>query len=291
MTEQLGLTLFKVAFVIYLVAAICYLSALIMNKVNVAKLGRAFLLIGIVAHTASLVVITAAIGKPPFLNLYEYMLSFTWAAAVVYVVIESLMRNTAFGGFCVPVIALFVVFTELLPNGKIDESVMPALNSAWLVPHVATACLAYGAFTIAFVLAIMYLLRERADVRLTREEGKGGGKGGGKLFWVSRLPAAKLLDHTIYRTLAFGFLMQTLLLITGAIWAQFAWGRYWGWDPKETWALITWIIYAAYLHTRTVMGWRGRKSAWLAIIGFAATGFTLIGVSFLLSGLHSYAGK
>jgi cytochrome c-type biogenesis protein CcsB len=104
------------------------------------------------------------------------------------------------------------------------------------------------------------------------------------------MPSLKSLDQLIYRTLAFGFMMQTALLITGAVWAQLAWGRYWGWDPKETWALITWLIYAAYLHMRVTMGWRGRKSAIVCIIGFVATMFTLFGVSLLLPGLHSYAG-
>lgn len=280
MTEQLGLGLFQIAFWIYLISAALYLAGLMKNETRLARLGRGFLLIALALHTASLVVITVAIGRPPFLNLYEYMLSFTWAAAVVYIAVELLSKNSSLGGFCVPLVAAFVFFTQRLPNGRIDDTIMPALRSAWRVPHIASAILAYGAFLIAFVLAIMYLIRESVDAR-----------GAGSSFWATRLPSAKLLDQTIYRTVAFGFLMQTLLVIIGAIWAQIAWGRYWGWDPKETWSLITWLIYATYLHTRTVMGWRGRKSAWLAIIGFVATGFTLLGVSLLFQGLHSYATK
>ncbi|MCL5105636.1 MAG: c-type cytochrome biogenesis protein CcsB [Armatimonadetes bacterium] len=287
MTEQLGLSLFKGAFWIYLIATIFYLFGLIKNQVNPAKLGRAFLVIALATHTAALVVITMAIGRPPFLNLYEYMLSFTWAAAVVYTATELLTKNPALGAFCVPLITAVAFFTERLPNARIDSAIMPALQSAWRVPHITSAILAYGAFLIAFMLAIMYLIREGIDANLA----KHGGKGTNKSFWVSRLPAAKVLDQTIYRTIAFGFLMQTLLVLVGAVWAQCAWGRYWGWDPKETWSLITWLIYATYLHTRTLMGWRGRKSAWLAVFGFVATGFTLLGVSFLLGGLHSYAAK
>lgn len=287
MTEQQGLTLFTYAFGFYGLASLVYLFGMVQNQVNVAKLGRAFFLLGLVVHTASLVVITMAIGRPPFLNLYEYMLSFTWAAAVVYAVMEILTKNTAFGAFCVPLIAAFVFFANKLPNAKIDDSVMPALRSAWRVPHIGSAILAYGAFTIAFVLAILHLFRENIDAGKARAKGKVVGKS----FWDSRLPSAALLDQTIYRTIAFGFLMQTLLVIIGAIWAQIAWGGYWSWDPKETWSFITWLIYATYLHTRTTMGWRGRKSAWLAIIGFAAVVFTGLGVSYLLGGQHSYSGK
>lgn len=137
------------------------------------------------------------------------------------------------------------------------------------MPHVATAILAYSAFALAFGMAVMYLIQERIE--------------------TARIPALKTLDQVTYRTIAFGFLMQTALIITGAIWAQIAWGRYWGWDPKETWSLITWLIYAAYLHTRVTMGWRGHRSALVAAIGFIAVIFTFIGVSYLLPGLHSYA--
>ncbi|HEY3414369.1 MAG TPA: c-type cytochrome biogenesis protein CcsB [Armatimonadota bacterium] len=290
MTEQLGLRLFETAFWIYLAAAAIYIAGMFKNQTNLAKLGRGFFLAALLVHTGSLVVITIAIGRPPFLNLYEYMLSFTWAAAAVYAAMEALTKSTSFGAFCVPLIAAFALFTQLL--GKeihqgIDESIMPALHSAWRVPHVGSAILAYGAFLIAFVLAIMYLVRTQID----RNAAAPGGKPAQKSFWDARLPSAAVLDQTIYRTIAFGFLMQTLLVIIGAVWAQVAWGRFWGWDPKETWSFITWLIYATYLHTRTAMGWRGQRSAWLAIIGFAATAFTLIGVSFLLGGLHSYAGK
>jgi len=164
--------------------------------------------------------------------------------------------------------------------------VMPALRSAWRVPHIASGILAYGAFTVAFIVAVMYLMRERVDKQQARMK-----KGSPVSFWAKRLPAAPVLDSVIYRTVAFGFLMQTLLVVIGAIWAQMAWGRYWGWDPKETWSFITWVIYATYLHTRVSMGWRGRKSALIATFGFAATAFTLLGVSYLFQGLHSYASN
>ncbi|NLN77869.1 MAG: c-type cytochrome biogenesis protein CcsB [Armatimonadetes bacterium] len=284
MTEQLGLSLFKYAFWIYLVSAACYLVALVGSQTRLARVGRVLLVAGLAVHTASITIIAIVIGRLPLLNLYEYMLSFTWAAVVVYLAVELFTRNSSLGGFSVPLISAFALFTMRLPNAKIDYSVMPALQSAWRTPHIVSGILAYGASMVAFVLAVMYLLRENADRRAQADP-----KSQSRSFWASRLPVAKVLDRTIYRTVAFGFLMQTLLVVIGAVWAQIAWGRYWGWDPKETWSLITWLIYATYLHTHTMMGWRGRRSAWLAIIGFGATIFTFLGVTYFFHGLHSYA--
>ena len=272
MTIQLGATLFKIAAAIYALAAVGYLAYLFSNLKSVGSAARAVLIAGLLAHTASLVVRTIVLGRPPFLNLYEYMLSFTWGAVVVYLAVEIITKNRAVGAFGVPLIAIIAYMTARLPAELVV--IMPALRSAWRVPHIASAVLAYGAFAVAFVMGLMYLLAER--IEKTPD-----------VFWASRFPTAKFIDHSIYRVIAFGFLMQTVLVLVGAIWAQVSWGRYWGWDPKETWSLITWLIYAAYLHTRTVMGWRGRNSALLAMFGFVAVIFTLVGVNYL-GGLHSY---
>lgn len=275
MTEHWGIILFKTAFWLYVASAVCYVAHVIRTRSAAGKLATSFLLVGIALHTASLVWITIAIGRLPYLNLHEYLLMFSWGAAVLYAATELMTRDRSFGTFAMPVVTLLALVAYREPE-VIQRSVMPALQSPWRVPHIISAVLAYSSFTIAYVAAAMYLVRERAEAK-------------SESFWASRLPALKVLDRVVYRAIAFGFLMQTILLITGAIWAQYAWGRYWGWDPKETWALITWLIYAAYLHTRITMGWRGRKSAILATIGFVAVMFTFFGVSKLLSGLHSYA--
>lgn len=274
MTVELGVNLFKVAFAVYLLATICYVVHMFSKNNTAGKAGTALLILGLLVHTGSLVVRTASAHRVPFLNLYEYMLSLTWGAVLVYMGLEFLTKTRIYGSFVVPLIAAFSFMTMRLPS-EVNPT-MPALESAWRTPHIGTAILAYSAFGIAFGLAIMYIVGERSAKR----EGS---------FWATRLPAMKTLDRTIYRTIAFGFLMQTLLIITGAIWAERAWGSYWSWDPKETWALITWLIYAVYLHTRTQMGWQGRRSAMMAIVGFVATLFTLFGVAFFMSGLHSYA--
>ena len=276
MTIQLGATFFIYAFVVYLAATVCYLAFLIKPLPSTGKTGTALLSAGLLLHTVSLVMRTMVTHRAPFISIYEYMVSFSWGAVVVYLVLETWAKNRTFGAFAVPFITAFALVASRLPGD--NSPIAPALKSALQVPHIASAILAYGAFAVAFMLAIMFLLAER-------EAGKAGS------FWATRLPAPQVIDQAIYHTIAFGFLMQTLLIILGAIWAQVAWGRYWGWDPKETWALVTWLIYAAYLHTRTALGWRGRRSALVALAGFLATIFTLFGVSYMLTGLHSYLKK
>lgn len=276
MTEQFGINLFRMACWVYLIAAVCYVAFLLNRQNFVAKLGYAFLCVALLMHSVSLAVVTAAVRRPPFLNLPEYAYSFVWACALTYAVFEKRSRFQVLGALVLPLLSVVAFYTYSRLHAEIDDVVMPALNSHWRIPHVGTAILAYASFALAFVLGILYLLRVRAADSKTS-------------FWALRLPDADRLDQLTYRAVAFGFLMQTALILTGAVWAQFAWGRYWGWDPKETWSLITWLIYAVYLHTRTTRGWRGRKSAILAIVGFAAVIFTLIGVSYLMTGLHSYA--
>jgi len=272
MTVSTGAVLFQVAFGVYLAATVCYAIHLIGRRASVGKAATILLAGGWLLHTGSLVVRTIAASRPPFLNLYEYVLSLTWGVVLVYLVLEWKTKSREIGAFTMPLVTLFAYLAIRLPT-EVNPT-MPALRSIWRVPHIVTAILAYASFGIAFGLSVMYLIRER-------------GQGNEKSFWATRLPALKVLDQTVYRLIAFGFVMQTALLITGAVWAQFAWGRYWGWDPKETWALITWLIYAVFLHTRTTMGWKGRKSAIMIIIGFAAMIFTLFGVN-ALGGLHSY---
>jgi cytochrome c-type biogenesis protein CcsB len=279
MTVELGSTLFKIAFWIYIGATAAYVVHLLSRRESAGRAGTALLLVGLAFHTASLVVRTIAAERPPFLNLYEYMLSFAWGGIVVYLGLELLTRTRAYGSFAVPLVTGIALLAVRLPIGV--NPTMPALESPWRVPHIATAILAYASFAVAVGLAVMYLMREKCE--------------GKDCFWTRRVPSARLLDQTTYRLISFGFMMQTLLLITGAIWAQKAWGKYWSWDPKETWALITWLIYAAYLHMRSAKGWSGRTSAAMVIVGFVAVIFTLFGVNLLdklgLLGasLHTYA--
>ncbi len=158
------------------------------------------------------------------------------------------------------------------------QPLVPALKSNWLIAHVVACFLGYSAFAVAFGLSALYLARRKQTVNA----GEQGGV-------PALLPSANQLEWFNYQMVLFGFLWLSVGIITGAVWANSAWGTYWSWDPKETWSLITWLIYAAVLHARNLKGWKGEKVAWLSIIGFGCVLFTYFGVNFLLSGLHSYA--
>lgn len=271
MSVELGVRLFQVALAAYLAAAVFYVSFFVRKSQTIGRVGTGVLVTGLISHTASLIVRGLVTGTPPFLNLYEYMLSLTWSGVIVYLGLEWATRSKVYGLLGVPLISI----SALVTNGLSAEPrpVPVALQSIWRVPHILTATFAYAAFGMAFCICILYLLRDTL---------------GEKSPLASRLPSKDTLDNAIYRTVAFGFLMETFLILTGALWAQKAWSRYWGWDSKETWSMITWLVYAAYLHTRMTIGWKGKKSAILVMVGFAVAMFTLFGVN-LLGGLHSYA--
>jgi cytochrome c-type biogenesis protein CcsB len=220
----------------------------------------------------------------PWGNMYEFSLAAAFAVALAYCVL-SLRRDLRWLGvfIAVPILldlglAVTVLYTESAP-------LVPALRSYWLAIHVSAAIICMGAFTIGAALSALYLISARVDERIN--SGEPAGRLGG---FASRLPAADRLDLMAYQIHAFMMPLWTFSVIAGAIWAEAAWGRYWGWDPKETWAFITWVIYAAYLHARSTAGWRGRKAAWIAILGYGAIIFNYFIVNMYVQGLHSYSG-
>ncbi len=222
---------------------------------------------GLSLHTVSLGARIAAAGRLPFANLYESMTSFAWGIALIILIINYIYNVKAASVLVVPIAFLAALYASTL--NKAIEPLMPALQSNWLLAHVGVAIVAYGIFAFSFGTASLYLVKERFETK-----------------W---LPAKEKLDELTYKLIAFAFPFMILVIITGAVWAEQAWGTYWSWDPKETWSLITALIYLAYLHARLVLGWKGKAAAWLAVLGFLAVIFTYLGVNLLLSGLHSYA--
>jgi cytochrome c-type biogenesis protein CcsB len=213
-------------------------------------------------------------GHAPLSNLYESLVFYAWTIALIYLFIEWRYQNRVIGAFAAPLAFLAMAYASLSPNiSDRIQPLIPALKSNWLIAHVITCFIGYGAFAVAFGVSVMYLLKSRRD---TDESGL-----------ISRFPPTAVLDELTHQLGMFGFLFLSAGIITGAVWANSAWGRYWGWDPKETWSLITWFIYATLLHARMMRGWRGRRIAWLSIVGFGAVLFTYFGVN-LLPGLHSY---
>ncbi len=265
-------TLFTSTFVIYILAAFFYFSFLFTKKEISAKIGYTIAFLGLITHTAALVWRLFVSGHAPFTNMYESLSFLAWASILAYVIIEGIFKIRKAGPyFMLIVIGLMALASSpLMP--KDYAPLMPALQSYWLWLHVSVTMIGEAFFAIAFVTSIMYLIADSKEKR--------GVKTG---------LSAEKLDAVSYKCIAIGFPLFTLGgMVFGMVWAYKAWGSYWSWDPKEVWSLITWFVFALYLHTRLVMGWKGRRSAVIAILGFLAALFTYFGVNYLLSGLHSY---
>ena len=264
--------LFTAAMVLYLAAMALYFIFFVMKNAKFAKTGGCVIGIAFVLHTAALLVRGIGAGRLPLTNQYEFATSFAWGICLCYLVFLWKYKFQALGAFVSPVIFLLIGYAAM--QSREVRELMPALRSSWLGIHVSCAIISYGAFGVSFAESLMFLLRQKMA---------------GNHFWEEHIPEEKKLDLISYRAVALGFLFLTFVIVTGAIWAERAWGSYWSWDPKETWSLITWIIYAIYLHLRLSKGWKGKAAAVFAVIGFVCVIFTYIGVNTFIPSIHSYA--
>jgi cytochrome c-type biogenesis protein CcsB len=252
------------------------------------RLGRFAVLLtvlGAAIHISSITLRGIAADRVPWGNMYEF--SSVVGVIAILAFLGALWRAPQIryiGVFVMlPVILLmFLAGTVLYAK---DAPLVPALQSYWLAIHVTAAAGAEGILITSAVFTVLFLIRQRYDVMTAR-----AGRLRFPVTLGARLPAPETLDKVAYRTVAFAFPIYTFGVIAGAIWAEAAWGRYWGWDPKETWAFIAWVIYAAYLHARATAGWKGRSAAWINLLGFGAMTFNFFVVNIVISGLHSYAG-
>jgi cytochrome c-type biogenesis protein CcsB len=266
---------------VYFAAFVLYLLMMVMGKALLGRLATFVSMVGLMAHSLAIVLrwvesYRLEIGHAPFSNLYESLIFFAWAIAMLYLIVEWRTKNRTAGAFVIPLAFLAMAYASFSPNitSRI-QPLIPALQSNWLITHVITCFFAYAAFGVSFGLSLMYFLKRLDNLKRNNA-------------FLKLIPQTAVLDDLNYQMVAIGFLMLTLGIITGSVWASSAWGRYWGWDPKETWSLITWLVYAAVLHSRMVRGWTGRKIAILCIIGFSCVLITYFGVNYL-AGLHSYA--
>ncbi|MBP1760352.1 MAG: cytochrome c-type biosis protein CcsB [Firmicutes bacterium] len=275
-------TMFYLMVITFLSSTVMYWAWLASKKDIIGHLATLLAGVGLVGNILALAFRWIITARPPLSNGYEFILTFSLGIVAVYLFAEFRYKLKALGSFVMPIPFILLVFIimKMGPSERVAAAIPPALKSQWLTFHVFTAMLAYGAFAISFGLGIMYLLKAGSN----ESSGKNS-----KESWISRFPDKNVLDELSYKVVGFAFPMLTLCIVTGAIWANYAWGTYWSWDPKETWSLITWIIYAAYLHARLMYGWKGNRAAWMAILGFVAVLFTFFGVNYLLPGLHSYA--
>jgi cytochrome c-type biogenesis protein CcsB len=249
------------------------------------RLGVVLAVIGALLHATSVSIRGAAVDRLPWGNMYEFTSLATLVAVVAFLAVlvkQPRLRHLGVFVMLPVIILMFLAGTVLYAKA---EALVPALHSYWLAIHVTAAAVGTGIFLVSSVATGLYLVRLRAD------RTAAAGAGAGRLADVgSRLPAAGALDRMAYRTAAFGFPIYTFGIICGAIWAEAAWGKYWSWDPKETWALVSWVVYAAYLHARATAGWKGRGAAWINLVGFGTLVFNFFVVNIVISGLHSYAG-
>lgn len=268
---------FQIAIALYFASLALYVVHFFTGARMPERLALGSLAAGFLVQTVNLGARTIEAGRAPFSNLYESLLIFAWGTALSMLILQLAKRTPAAGAVVLPIIVAAMGYATTL-NAQI-EPLMPALQSPWMVYHVASAILAYGAFAVAAGLGVLYIVRHWFE------------KGGSKSALLQRMPSLETLDNLTYSVIAFAFPFMVLVLITGAVWAQKAWGTYWQWDPKETWALITTLVYAGYLHARQMMNYRGLPSAWFAVVGFVVVMFCYLGVNLFLSGLHSYGAQ
>lgn len=265
--------------VLFVLAMLTYWLAMFQKSEFTAKVASAltwtatlFGFVGLMVRWYESYLIAPDIGHIPISNLYEVFILFCLITALLYLHYEQLFKTRQLGGFVLVVINAavgFILWYTFDRHANEIQPLVPALQSYWMKIHVPANFIGYGSFSLAAMVAGAYLLAKRGIL-------------------ASRLPAPHVLDDLMYKAIAVGFAFFTIATILGAMWAAEAWGGYWSWDPKETWALIVWLNYAAWLHLRLMKGLRGSMLAWWALVGLLVTTFAFLGVNMFLSGLHSY---
>jgi len=293
----LSLVFFTFSFVFYILTTALYLGYWVFKKKWLGQTATAMAFVALMSTSMILISRAGESGHAPFSNLWESMMLFVWATNAGYLLMEYKHKFRSIGIVVMALESLAMLSALMLPyRFKSVEPLNPALQSkwhwmtdllstwglekyaiGWLDFHVFTTFIGYAGFAISFGLSILYLIKEKSEAKSQPSA------------LVESFPPARTLDELSYRAIAWGFPFLAVGIVSGAVWANYAWGTYWSWDPKETWSLITWFIYAAYLHARVTRGWRGRRAAYISIAGFLAVIFLYWGVSFVLPGLHAYA--
>ncbi|MDO3697269.1 c-type cytochrome biogenesis protein CcsB [Curtobacterium flaccumfaciens] len=243
------------------------------------RVGMAMTILALVLHVASVVLRGIAADRVPWGNMFEFSLTGTALITLIFLLVQF-WQNLKFLGVFITGLTIILLGIATVNYWVPVVPLQPALQSYWLVIHVFVAIAGTGFFALGAGLAVAQLVQ-------TYRQGRTAS---GKLRFMATLPDADRLEVLTYRVLLVGFVLWTFTLIAGAIWAERAWGRYWGWDTKEVWTFIIWVVYAGYIHARATRGWRGARSSWLALIGFAAVMFNFSVVNVFFKGLHSYSG-
>ena len=275
MLSEVNYLLFNAVLLVSFVACAVYLVFFFSQKEHLRKIARIIFLSSGVLQTCYILSRYLIAGYTPITSQHEAVVFFAWSVTWAYLSFHWRYSVKNFGTFVSILVLVMLVIAAMA--SRTFQPLAPALQSMWLPVHAGVSVLAYGFLALAFCGGLMYLLQER-ELKSKRFG-----------FFYNRLPSLESLDQLNSHCLTTGFVFLTLGIITGSAWARQAWGTYWQWDPKETWSLITWFLYAAQIHQRLTYGWRGKRAAVMAVIGFCAVLFTLWGVTFLLGGVHSYA--
>ena len=270
----MSLLLFKSALFFVLLAAGGFIVYLVKQQKLVYRWSYRILLAGFICHTLFFAQQYYTLGVAPVLDMKSALSFFSWSIIGAYLILQLKFRLMVLGSFVAPFAAFLMLISSTIPG--VEMVVKPMYRSMWLTVHIGTIFIGNGMFAVTFMTAIMYLVQEHQIKR----------KKLGSIH--SRLPSLQTLDSINYYSLMYGFPLLTIGMITGSIYAQYALGSYWRWDPKETWSLITWLFYAALIHERVAVGWRGRRAAIMSIICFLMLLFLFFGVSLWLSDYHSF---
>jgi cytochrome c-type biogenesis protein CcsB len=271
----LDFILFKGAIALYILSSLGYLTFLLKSDGTRAHYGLVPAIIGFALHTVSIIYRALFLGFFPPAAPFDAVSIFAWLVILLFLLMRYRDPSPFFGAIAAPVATVVMLYSSTLSQ-EVHGPLVPFMKSWWLPIHVLLALAGNGVFAVMAMAGLMYLLQERFI------KGKKLGR------FYKLLPSLETLDTINRHGLPFGFFLLTVGIISGAIWAANVWGDYWTWDPKETWSLITWLAYAAMAHQRVVLGWRGKKAAWMAILGFILVMFTFIGVSALLGGHHGF---
>lgn len=275
--SQIEWVLYLVASSLYGISAVIYILSVVFKKQDWLKNAALTAAFGVLPHSGALYLRWVESGHGPYMTMHEVLSSYAWVAVVLFLLMTLRIEKIRLAGLVVmPVSFILMGLGATLSR---DIATIPAsLSSYWLIAHVGFAKLTFASILVGTGLGVLYLLNERQE--------KGHGSEGMKQF-LERFPDKEVMDELSYRFVTAGFLFLSVMIAAGSIWAYQTWGRYWAWDPIETWSLVAWFVYGIYLHQRLNAGWKGRKAAWLLVFAIFVLSFASFGVGFIYSGLHS----
>ncbi len=273
---QIDWILYLTATTLYALSSIIYIISFVFKKEDKIKFAIGTAIAGLLFHSISIALRWVETGHGPYISMYEVLSKYAWFSIVIFLLVQYKYDILKIAGFIVLPVSLMMMAVGSTYSRDI-QMIPASLRSYWLIAHVGFASLAFGFLLVASGIAVLYIMKEKRSRNGSVDEAS----------YYDKLPGMKVMDDLMYRFVASGFLFLTIMIGTGAIWANQTWGRYWGWDPIETWSLIVWFTYGICLHLRMNAGWSGKKIAWLIIFSIFVLAFSLFGVGVVYTGLHT----